>query len=238
MSTKETSYWDSWNVGKDGWAADITEMYSDLGTQVLSEVAALQLVSPRIIEIGCGTGWLARRIEGDGGYLGLDLSPEAIERAKRSLPNRRFLALDFHDWEPAEDPFHVALIIDTVAYFRDQDLALTKVAKLLRPGGYVVLSTVNPIVYSRLSWVGPPAEGQVRKWLSKSRLEALVQRAGLTVLKSYTVFPAGDRGFLRFLNTPKLTRPLDYTFLGPWYRRVRERCGLGRFRIVVAQRTS
>jgi SAM-dependent methyltransferase len=228
-AANETEWWDLWN--RRDRAATVDPLFVRLGQVVMSEVRSLPVRRPDVLEIGCGTGWFAEGLSGFRSYLGLDLSPEAVAIAKQRLPALEFVAGDFHDWEPPPLQFDVAVLLDTVAYFRDQDLALAKVVSLLKPGGFVVLSTVNPFVYSRISWIGPPGDGQVRKWLSKSHLRAL------RTLKHYTIFPSGDRGILRLINTPRLNKPLEAVIPEGWIRRTKESLGLGRFQIVVAQRS-
>lgn len=233
---KETEWWDLWN--RRDRATSVDPLFVRLGQVVMSEVRSLPVQQPDVLEIGCGTGWFAEGLSGFRSYLGLDLSPEAVTIAKQRLPALDFVAADFHEWEPPARQYDVAILLDTVAYFRDQDFAMAKVVSLLKPGGFVVLSTVNPFVYSRISWVGPPGDGQVRKWLSKSHLRALLHRNSLRTLKHYTVFPSGDRGILRLINTPRLNKPLEVVIPENWIRRTKESLGIGRFQIVVAQRAS
>ncbi len=65
--------------------------------------------------------------------------------------------------------------------------------------------------------------------------ELLVCR-GFKICKYYTVLPAGDRGFLRVLNSPKLNRPAELVVPAAWIRRAKECCGLGQYQIAVAQK--
>jgi SAM-dependent methyltransferase len=233
---KETSFWDSWNTTHRSGVFDASSTPAQLGAAILREISSLGLTDLRVVEIGCGTGWFAERLVECGGYLGLDLSPKAIEEARRRFPGARFFAADFLSWNSQDELFNVALFVDSIAYFRDQNLAIARASELLDRDGYLVLSTVNPFVYSRMSWVGPPAEGQVRKWLSRAELHALLEAGGFRLLRSYTVMPAGDKGILRVLNTPKINRPAQVVIPAGWIKRAKELCGLGQYRIVVAQR--
>jgi SAM-dependent methyltransferase len=238
MEDKEIGYWDHWNTTHRSGVVDGNSTPGQLGAVILREISSLRLTNPRIVEIGCGTGWFAQRLVGYGGYLGFDLSPKAIEEAQRRVPGVRFLATDFLGWDSQGELFDVALLVDSIAYFHDQDLAVAKASAVLERHGYLVLSTVNPFVYSRISWVGPPAEGQVRKWLSRENLHALLERGGFNLLRSYTVMLAGDRGILRVLNSPILNRPARLVIPGACIRKAKEICGLGQYRIAVAQRAS
>jgi SAM-dependent methyltransferase len=236
MEDKETEYWDYWNTKSRAGVLDPNSYWGRLRTSVYREIVSLPLVKPRVVEIGCGTGWLAEGLIGFGSYLGLDLSPKAIEEAQKRVPGAKFLAADVLRWDPQGERFDLVLFIDSLTSFRDQDLAVAKVFQLLQPGGYLVLASLNPFVFSRISWVTPPGEGQVRKWLSKADLRTMLRRAGLRIVRFFTVIRAGDRGILRILNSPKLNRVVETLIPEAWIRRVMEVCGLGQFLIVVAQR--
>lgn len=235
---REISYWDGWNIQYRSGIIDEESTPGELGTVLLKELSSLSLRNPhlRVVEIGCGTGWMAERLGGCGSYLGLDLSPKSVEAAKSRVPGARFVATDFLGWDLPDERFDVALFVDSIAYLRDQDLAVAKALELVDRDGYLVLSTVNPFVYSKISWVGPPAEGQVRKWLSRTHLHTLLKRGGFRLLRSYTVMPAGDQGIFRVLNSRKLNRLAQLVVPKVWVRRAKELCGVGQYRIAVARR--
>jgi ubiquinone/menaquinone biosynthesis C-methylase UbiE len=236
MKDKEAEYWDYWNTQTRSGVIDPNSYWGQIRALVYREVASLSLVKPQVIEIGCGTGWIAEGLVGCGSYLGLDLSPKAIEEAQTRVPGAQFLAADVLRWDPQGKRFDLVLFIDSLTSFRDQDLAVSKVFELLHPGGYLVLASLNPFVYSRMSSVAPLGEGQVRKWLSRADLQAMLKRAGFGVVKFFTAMRAGDRGILRILNSRKLNRLAQILIPEVWTRRAMEVCGLGQFFIVVAQR--
>jgi SAM-dependent methyltransferase len=53
--------------------------------------------TPRIVDLGCGTGRFARLLSdsGYGDYLGIDFADELIEECKRYVPEYRFIVGDF-----------------------------------------------------------------------------------------------------------------------------------------------
>jgi ubiquinone/menaquinone biosynthesis C-methylase UbiE len=236
IKNKEAEYWDYWNTKTRSGVIDPNSYWGRLRTFAHQEVNSLPVVKPSVIEIGCGTGWLAEGLVGIGSYLGLDLSPKAIEEAQTRVPGARFLAADVLQWDPQGERFDVVLFIDALTSFRDQPLAIAKIFDLLQPGGYLVLASLNPFVFSRISWVGAPGEGQVRKWVTRSDLRAMLQSAGFRVVKFFTKMRAGDKGILRILNSPKLNRLAQIVIPEAWITSAMEGCGLGQFFIVVAQR--
>jgi SAM-dependent methyltransferase len=100
-----------------------------------------------------------------------------------------------------------------------------------------VLSTINPLVYNRIRRTPTVRleNGPVSHWLSRRELHQLVKRAGLTIVRSYTIMPRGNMGFLRVINSPRLNRALGKRGAAI-FRRLKERAGCGQYRVVVAQK--
>lgn len=99
-------------------------------------------------------------------------------------------------------------------------------AQVVRPGGFLGLSTINKFVYERSGDIGPPRPGQVRRWLSKSQtLSLLAPRFDINSVT--TVEPRGEQGILRLVNSHKLNVLLGKLIGADAVRRTKERCGLG-----------
>lgn len=235
--TSEQNHWNKWNIGEvnRGLAPDRVALRDTVVGALLD--LKLPKNSP-LVEIACGVGWVGEQLYRDFDYIGLDLAPSAIEAARARVPEARFEAADFLEWPAPTGKHSAVLCVDAVAYFRDQDVAMKKIHDTLQSRGWLVISTLNPFIYSRMKWVGPPGEGQVRKWLTKSQFHDLLTRNGFEILSSKTIEPGGDTGFLRVLNARKV-KALMSIFLGKTgYRRILESIGLGQYRVVVARRTS
>jgi ubiquinone/menaquinone biosynthesis C-methylase UbiE len=241
---EERSWWDLWNKSyraEDNRDVISTQLFAHV-VAVISEVTHGQ--PRRTLEVACGTGTLSRQLN-ISNYHGLDISPAAIDiaRAKAgeihdgSASARTYEAADFHDWPLPPDPVDLALCIDAISCFRDQQLVLRKMAEILSSGGLCIITTINPIVYNRIRRVGGVKleNGPVSHWLSRRELHDLVRRAGLSIERSYTIMPRGNMGFLRILNSSKLNEAF-----GPgcaaMFRRMKESAGLGQYRVVIARK--
>ncbi len=241
----EKSWWDYWNTSyrtEDGIDEISTELFERAAAVVNSITAGR---SARILEIGCGTGSFSRLLLHYSAYHGIDISPAAIELARHKsvrLPGGSqpsYEAADFHDWAAPPEAFDIVICIDAVAYFRDQQLALSKMAASLRPSGTVVLTTINPFVYNRIRRTSsrPLQEGSVSRWLSRSELHSLIHSAPLALERSLTIMPRGNRGILRLINSPRLNRAFCHSFANT-LKRHKESVGLGQYRLVVAHKSA
>jgi 2-polyprenyl-3-methyl-5-hydroxy-6-metoxy-1,4-benzoquinol methylase len=234
MKSKEALHWEKWNetCRKDS----ISGSAINVGRTVIETLDQYKIPrSSRILEVACGTGWLAHHLVTRGDYVGLDLAPSAIEIARERMPGIHFEAADFHEWQPPAETFDVIICVDAIAVFRDQEQLVAKFARLLKPSGILILTTVNPFVYARIRWVKPPAEGQARNWLSKTALHALLERHGFGIDRSWTMLPDGDMGVLRLVNGRKINKAVSWLIPQPRLERMKEKVGLGQFRVVVSR---
>lgn len=129
----------------------LSDWYRAQGEYLLDR---LENVPGPVVDVGCGTGWLLRRLvqrhPGARG-IGLDLSgrmiDEARERARSECPGRlSFIQGDWED-ESARDqllelldrPASLIVCVSAFHYFRDPESALVAMRRLLASGGRVLL---------------------------------------------------------------------------------------------------
>ena len=97
----------------------------------------------RLIEFGCGVGWLSLLLAQRGYEVtGVDISPEAIAAAQaqsraRGLPNARFVVGDYEGFVP-EQPVDYALFYDSLHHAEDELTAVRCAYAALRPGGAMI----------------------------------------------------------------------------------------------------
>jgi 2-polyprenyl-3-methyl-5-hydroxy-6-metoxy-1,4-benzoquinol methylase len=141
----------SWVTNADGWTTAVRGQAipsRQAGTDA-TIVAALSSLPPgRVLDVGCGEGWLARALAGTGhSVVGIDASPPLIERA-RELGGGDFRVLAYEAL--AADPRAVdGAPFDAVACnfsLLGEELAplLRALARLLAPGAPLLIQTVHP----------------------------------------------------------------------------------------------
>lgn len=97
---------------------------------------------PRLLDAGCGGGRLATEFTSGelACYHGVDLSSEAIGRARLSAPPGAMLAQgDLETWTPPAR-YDVIVVNEVAGYFHDPAKTLRRLASSLEPGGTLLVS--------------------------------------------------------------------------------------------------
>lgn len=95
-----------------------------------------------VLDLGCGSGRLAQLMQPFGfrRYLGIDLSTEALQRARKlNLTACEFVEADFEQWRPAER-FDAIIFTECIGYTRDPGALTAAFAPFLSPGGRAIIS--------------------------------------------------------------------------------------------------
>ncbi len=233
---EQIDFFDEWNEKYRSAGFEQIEPESKArGDNVLEILSSLPLRHPRILEVGCGTGWLTERLIEFGPTTAIDLSPRAIEIARRRGLDAEFFAGDFYRHEFQRADFDVGVSVETISMVPDQAQFVAKLATAIKPGGYLILTAQNKFVYERRSDIPPPLPGNIRKWLSRRELMRLL-RPHFQVIRTTTVLPKGDMGILRAVYSYKVNRLLGLFFSTATIVRVQEKAGLGHTRVVLARR--
>jgi demethylmenaquinone methyltransferase / 2-methoxy-6-polyprenyl-1,4-benzoquinol methylase len=97
----------------------------------------------RALDVAAGTGdltmELARRVGPEGDVVGCDFSPGMLELARRKAPEPRFVQGDALDLPFDDDAFDAATVGFGARNFSDLERGLRELARVVRPGGRVVV---------------------------------------------------------------------------------------------------
>ena len=149
----------------------------------------------RVLDAGCGTGALARRLAKAGGeVVGVDLSPRNLDYAKAQLARAPLPNLTFHAGDVAhldrwdDGAFDVATIVVALHEMpaKNRVSVLRELARVARR--VFVLDYYWPMPWNRAGLrnraiefaAGPPHFLAFRSFLAAGGLDPLVARAGLT----------------------------------------------------------
>jgi SAM-dependent methyltransferase len=107
----------------------------------------------RVLDLGCGDGRLSAELDA-GELTAADVSPTALERARRRLPAARIAELEPDAPLPFDDgAFDLVLCAETLEHVRDVQLLLSEVRRVLRPRGVLALTTPANLPVGR--WPDP-----------------------------------------------------------------------------------
>jgi 2-polyprenyl-3-methyl-5-hydroxy-6-metoxy-1,4-benzoquinol methylase len=162
--------------------------------QAVAVARSANLRDARILDAGCGTGWLGNALLPFGEVWGIDLSEAAVAEGRRRHPGLKLVRGDVLAVElPAE--FDLVVSADSLIHMHDQERFVRRVATLLKPGGTFLLMTQNRGVWRRKSTLKPLESGQVQRWLSVRQYLRLLGPF-FTVERVTSLAPGGDRGVL------------------------------------------
>ena len=206
--------------------------------EILGLIKSLPLDRPRILDLGCGRGWFTERLADLGEAHGIDLSPEAIATASARRPEIAYLAGNIYDAPLPRQHFDVVVSQEVIAHVEDQPKYLDRATEVLKPGGYLIITTGNRFVMDRLGDVGwnvQPLQ-HIARQLSRPQLRKMLAPR-YTVLKMSTIIPHGKRGILRVVNSYKLNVLLRSLISQQKIDALKEKAGFGWQMIFLAQKT-
>jgi ubiquinone/menaquinone biosynthesis C-methylase UbiE len=144
----ELTFFDA--VGEAGRSFAVNKPFSEdsCGAELMQVGSILSLLPPppgKVLECGCGTGWLCCFLQKRGyQVVGTDVSVQAIELARShpvfcGLEPPRFLVADSEQL-PFEAEFDVVVFYDSLHHAVDELAALRCAYRALKPGGICVTS--------------------------------------------------------------------------------------------------
>ncbi len=144
--------------------------------EILRAIAELGFTTPRILDLGCGTGWLGSMLSAIGPTTGVDLSPLAIGRASEFCPTATFVAADILNWDHPAESFDLVVSHEVIEHFEDHGAYLDAAFRLLAPGGFLVLTTPNATIFRRELELNAGYEGQpIENWVDRRTMRTLLR---------------------------------------------------------------
>jgi 2-polyprenyl-3-methyl-5-hydroxy-6-metoxy-1,4-benzoquinol methylase len=223
---------------KERWAGEtsVNSLQLERCAAILHEIAALECVRPRVLDLGCGTGWLTAILGEIGEAMGVDLS---AEEARRRYPHIQFAEADLATWEPSNvAPFDIVVCQEVIEHLLNQRALLRLTACLLKPGGHLILTTPNARIINacseewRRGWLRQPIENIISIPELKRLLAEFFDVTGTTTVIS----GFGERGILRVINSTRLHRILKGTWLQPLVTQGALSAGYGLHIVAVARK--
>jgi len=226
----DVQIWDKWNsTYRQGRLDDPSKVRLRIIAATMEE---LKIRNAKILEAGCGTGWLSDRLSEFGKVTGVDLGSEILETAQRNYPQVEFRSGDVHTLDLPVNAFDVIVTSEVLSHVPDQPAFIRRLAELLKPGGFLLITTQNKFVFERRDDVAPP-DGWIRQWVTMKTLKGLL-RKDFSLLRATTLEPDGHLGILRIVNSKKVNRFCNSMLGVPRVKQLKETLGFGQSLFVVA----
>jgi SAM-dependent methyltransferase len=156
-------------------------------------VAATGLVNPRLLEVGCGSGYysdvFATLLAGGIRYTGIDYSDAMIARARARSPSIAFEVGDATRLPYADGAFDIVFNGVSLMHIVDYQAAIREAARVA--AGYCVFHTVPVFHDYRTTFLQKYAYGApvVEVVFSKQELMMLCRDAGLRLEREWSSIP-------------------------------------------------
>jgi cyclopropane fatty-acyl-phospholipid synthase-like methyltransferase len=139
---------------------------------------------PRILDLGCGRGWLTRALSAYGDVIGTDVVASSVDRARELFPDLRFEQTDIRGLIDSRGPgsFDVVVSSEVLEHVEDEEkhAFLGGIHRLLEPGGYAILTTPRGELWEHWrrsrDWKQP-----VEEWISEDELDRMATGIGFRV---------------------------------------------------------
>jgi 2-polyprenyl-3-methyl-5-hydroxy-6-metoxy-1,4-benzoquinol methylase len=225
-------HWRHWQERKT-----INEWKLKRAERLLQIIESLGLDKPKFLDLGCGHGWFAGWLSRFGEVTGIDLSDEAIGKARAEFPGVNFIAADLYRYQLKYDYYDVVVSQEVISHVEDQPRYVAQAARAVRPGGYFLVATGNKFVLDRMGdagWDRQPKQ-HISNELTIRGLKRLLH-PHFKIMSVQTLLPMGQRGILRLLNSYKLNTVVGALFSQRAFDSLKEWAGLGYQIIVLAQK--
>jgi ubiquinone/menaquinone biosynthesis C-methylase UbiE len=104
----------------------------------------------RVLDAGCGSGYGAAELSAAADVVGMDISAEAVQHARRtfSRPRVHFLQGACESLPFADTSFDLVLAFEVIEHLERWQQLLTEARRVLRPSGALLVSTPNKAWYT------------------------------------------------------------------------------------------
>jgi glycosyltransferase involved in cell wall biosynthesis/SAM-dependent methyltransferase len=146
----------------------------------------------RILDVGCGRGWLANLASKFGECEGVEAATAVVAQARRLFPNLRIIAgtIDTVMNTPDFQPYDFVLASDVIEYVPREQRSefVRKLGRLVKPGGHVILTTPRGEALQEWKRLWDRPGDPVEEWLAEPALRQLFAQENFGVAGQERVF--------------------------------------------------
>lgn len=165
---------------------------SDPSAMSSTEVAdrVLEAAGPvgngRVLDVGCGTGHLCRRLADRGARIwGIDVCANLLSRARTMAPDAGLVRADAMEIPFGDASFDLATSVLLLHYLKAPDRCLRELFRVLQPGGRLVvcdrICSADPVLRAAQIGVERLRNPLIQRILSSEELEESLRAAGFEI---------------------------------------------------------
>jgi 2-polyprenyl-3-methyl-5-hydroxy-6-metoxy-1,4-benzoquinol methylase len=150
-SSSELQILDAWHSNADAWERAVRDGRIESRKLITDRAiveAVLSHAPRRVIDVGCGEGWLARRLADEGiEVVGVDAVPALVEAA-RSRGSGSFQVMSYTEIAAGALCERADVVVCNFSLLGDSsvDGLLAAMPGLLEPDGVLLVQTLHPLV--------------------------------------------------------------------------------------------
>ena len=145
----------------------------------------LQLLDPKkeetILDVGAGIGYIASRVaKSCDNVYALEPNDDKVEFVKSHFPEVKAFSGNVSSIPFPESYFNKIYVVAALHHFRDQDMAVNEMARVLKSSGRILIHESNP------ERMGAKAETRLAKgvrFIESSRLKEIVEGQGFKMVE-------------------------------------------------------
>lgn len=205
---------------------------------ILEAITQTKLIKPRILDFGCGTGWLTSILNHIGPATGIELSDSAVKTAKEMYPGVQFINGNLFEYPFQQESFDLIVSQEVIEHVEDQETYITLIAEYLRKGGYLILTTPNALNFNY--WTKMALENwnlqPIENWLTIRSIKKILHGSFEIIYLNTIIAEFGSKGAYRILNSMKLNKLLDILSIKGFKDNLMLKMGLGLHIVVLAKK--
>jgi SAM-dependent methyltransferase len=137
-------------------------------------------IQPRLLEIGCGTGFVLQRLAAENRYqlIGLESHIAGLRHARSRLPSVEFVQADAREL-PYNSELDAIGAFDVIEHVAKDEAVLASIHRALKPGGIVIVT----VPQHRWLWSATDEQAMHKRRYTRQELSAKLVTAGLEILR-------------------------------------------------------
>lgn len=155
----------------------------------------------KILDVGCGTGLFLSQISSGNEVSGIEISPGAIEIARKKIGSKIFLG-KLETLEFPSEYFDVITFIHTIEHVKDPARNLKESHRILKSDGFLIIETPNRDFLFRLPFgYGQPSPSEHLFQFNPKNLGMFLKNLGFKLIKLGFVPPTlsvGPKGLMEY----------------------------------------